>query len=787
MRSSPRSGRTCFTALAVLAAVAVCSVPSAASAYNGHPKLVVVIVIDQFRGDYLERYRDQFGDGGFRFLLDHGAYFPNCNYDYANTRTAPGHSTLFTGAYSNGHGIAANEWWDPKKKRMVTSVEDDGTKLVGVAGDRAGASPHNLLADTLGDELKLATQGQARVFGVSLKDRAAVLPAGFAGDAAYWIEPKSGAWVTSTYYRDDLPKWVQDFNSSLAPTNIGTGNGRTRRGPCCARRLIARRKTAPSRLLRSGWLHRLRQRIRIRVRQGIDGVRERGPRSGHRLAFDQPLAQRHSWPPGGTGFSGNAADGARSRSRAGRLHQLPRTSDRAGQRVDCAIGRPRRLLAARCCEEAAHPGGEPRRTKLLAQINGAITAKFSPGHPAEYVKLDYPLAWLDQDAFAAAHVREHDAEAAVGEAMKQAGLRDYYTKSQLAAGEVPNTALGRKFLNSYSPEGRWYVMGVPDFYTVGSSKGTDHASPYNYDTHVPLAFYGLPFQAGTYRTHAEPVDLAATLASLLGINAPDPLHRTGADRGARARAPQPDHGRRPAMTASSTHSGRTTPDLSVSFAGIPLKNPVIAASGTFGYGVEFEDVVHLSKLGGFVVKGLSKEPMTGNPPPRLWETAAGMLNAIGLQNIGAQAFLDEKLPHLRQIKNIVVMANVFGYTREDYERTIEILNDGEGIAAYELNVSCPNTAHGGMQFGSDPRSLDEVVTTAKRVARRPLIVKLSPNVTSIAQMAYVAQEAGADALSLVNTFVAMAIDPETRKPAHCQRNGRTLRSRHQAYRGAHGV
>jgi dihydroorotate dehydrogenase (NAD+) catalytic subunit len=207
-----------------------------------------------------------------------------------------------------------------------------------------------------------------------------------------------------------------------------------------------------------------------------------------------------------------------------------------------------------------------------------------------------------------------------------------------------------------------------------------------------------------------------------------------------------------------------TPDLNVNLAGIALKNPVIAASGTFGYGVEFEDIVHLHKLGGIVVKGLSKEAMIGNPPPRLWETAAGMLNAIGLQNIGAQAFLDEKLPRLTQIKDIVVVANIFGYTREDYERTIEILNQGEGIAAYELNVSCPNTQHGGLQFGSDPRSLDEVVTTAKRVARRPLIVKLSPNVTSIAQMAYVAQEAGADALSLVNTFVAMAIDPETRKP-----------------------
>jgi dihydroorotate dehydrogenase (NAD+) catalytic subunit len=141
-----------------------------------------------------------------------------------------------------------------------------------------------------------------------------------------------------------------------------------------------------------------------------------------------------------------------------------------------------------------------------------------------------------------------------------------------------------------------------------------------------------------------------------------------------------------------------------------------------------------------------------------------MLNAIGLQNIGAPAFLADKLPALREKKNVVVFANVFGYTRADYEHTIEILNQGEGIAAYEINVSCPNTAHGGVQFGSDPHLLDEVVRTAKHVASRPIIVKLSPNVTSIAQMAYVAQEAGADAISLVNTFLAMAIDAETRRP-----------------------
>src|SRR6184192_1877257 len=149
------------------------------------------------------------------------------------------------------------------------------------------------------------------------------------------------------------------------------------------------------------------------------------------------------------------------------------------------------------------------------------------------------------------------------------------------------------------------------------------------------------------------------------------------------------------------------PDLAVKFCGIRFKNPVIAAGGTFGYGIEFEDIVTLEKLGGFVTKGLSREPMVGNPPPRLFETAAGMLNAIGLQNIGARAFIEEKLPKLAAKKNVVVIANVFGYSREDYQATIRILNEAEGIAAYELNVSCPNTSHGGMVFGTDRALLEE--------------------------------------------------------------------------------
>ena len=159
--------------------------------------------------------------------------------------------------------------------------------------------------------------------------------------------------------------------------------------------------------------------------------------------------------------------------------------------------------------------------KIQAQLNDALSARLSPGHPAEYVKaLDYPLAWLGEDGFGAIRMKEEDAERAVGEAMKKIGFRGYYTRSQLAAGRVAETEAGRKYEHSYSPLGGWYVMGVPPPYSVGVIGGTDHASPYTYDTHVPLAFYGLPFQPGTYRTPAEPVDLAVTLASLLGINAP---------------------------------------------------------------------------------------------------------------------------------------------------------------------------------------------------------------------------------------------------------------------------
>jgi dihydroorotate dehydrogenase (NAD+) catalytic subunit len=205
------------------------------------------------------------------------------------------------------------------------------------------------------------------------------------------------------------------------------------------------------------------------------------------------------------------------------------------------------------------------------------------------------------------------------------------------------------------------------------------------------------------------------------------------------------------------------PDLAIDLCGLKLRNPVLAASGTFGYGIEFEKILDLNQLGALVTKGLSRQPIAGNPAPRLWHTESGMMNSVGLQNVGVRAFITDKLPKLRQY-TVPVIANVFGYAIEDYLEVVRTLEDAEGIAAYELNVSCPNTKEGGIFFSSDPALLSTLVTQVRPLTKRPIIVKLSPNVAKIDPFARASEESGADALSLVNTFIGLAIDVETRKP-----------------------
>jgi len=219
------------------------------------------------------------------------------------------------------------------------------------------------------------------------------------------------------------------------------------------------------------------------------------------------------------------------------------------------------------------------------------------------------------------------------------------------------------------------------------------------------------------------------------------------------------------VSSSAASSGSSRPafvDLRVSVGRVSLKNPIIAASGTFAYGIEFAQLVDLNRLGGIVIKGLSAQPMEGAPAPRICETASGMVNAIGLQNIGVRAFAAEKLPLLRQYDTAVI-ANVFGHTIADYVEVIQVLEAAEGLAAYELNISCPNVERGGIEYSTDPGLTAAVVAAARAAARRPLWVKLSPNVNMIGVTAKVCEAEGADALVVANTYPALCIDAHTRE------------------------
>ncbi|MDA8424483.1 MAG: dihydroorotate dehydrogenase [Nitrospiraceae bacterium] len=213
---------------------------------------------------------------------------------------------------------------------------------------------------------------------------------------------------------------------------------------------------------------------------------------------------------------------------------------------------------------------------------------------------------------------------------------------------------------------------------------------------------------------------------------------------------------------------KTKPDLSIDFAGIKLKNPVLTASGTFGYGEEFGEFVDLNKLGGVIVKGISLNPIKGNPPPRIWETPSGMLNAIGLENPGVDVFLNEKLPYLRKFDTAVIV-NMFGYSLEEYVAVAERLNGARGISGIEVNISCPNVKAGGMAFGTDLKATFELLSAIRKTTKLPVIAKLSPNVTDVTAFAKAARDAGCDGLSLINTLLGMAIDVRCRKPrlANC--------------------
>jgi arylsulfatase A-like enzyme len=579
-----------------------------ASAYDAHPRLVIILVIDQFRADSLERYRADFKGRGFRLFLDHGAYFEDCYYDYANTKTAPGHATLATGAYTDGHGISSNTWWDlsRNKQRPVSSVEDERYRIVGeIHPDKEpGASPLNLRASTIGDSLRLATVGQAKVFGISLKDRSAILPAGYSANGAYWIDPASGSFITSSYYMDALPDWVTAFNTGdrITQAEQEAGDPGTRqfydavgRTPAAnsyeldfARALIIGEQLGK---------HPVTDLLVISLSANDILGHQSGPDSAQTRqmvdSLDQQLDGFFSW------LDKNIPDGLANT-------WVALSADHGVAPV------PAQALAL------GLPAATIDMGKFTSSINDSMNAKFSPGEKIDYLlpQQELPYLALNRPSFEVAGINEQEAEQAIQQAipaavaslppttpapgsdtaqtaeqpaaatispnaaqepntatnpnpppplprtLPPAGAKPRsrsrsssatataaaaaakaaviasppppvvrqpaipivvhtYTRDQLASGQLPPSEWGELLAHSYSPNGGWYVMVIPAAFQMQRLKGgTTHFSPWMYDRHVPLAFYGGPFTPGIYHGRVQPVDLAATLASLLGVNPP---------------------------------------------------------------------------------------------------------------------------------------------------------------------------------------------------------------------------------------------------------------------------
>lgn len=526
-----------------------------AQAYNARPRLVVILVIDQFRGDYLDRYRDSLtSTNGFNLFLKKGAYFEGCYFDYANTKTAPGHATIGTGAYTDGHGISSNEWWDLSRNtdRVISSVEDERYRIVGTFDDlpipppgvippaapRIGASPLNLHATTIGDEVRLATGGQAKLYGISLKDRASILPSGQTANAAYWIDQSTGRFVTSTYYWPQLPDWVTAFNKGPRVAQAVKEAGLDDTTQFYA--MVGRTPAANSYEL--DFARALIDNERLGQGPVTDVLtislsandilgHQMGPDSDDQrqmvLGLDRDLNSFFTWLDQKVGLANVTVAFTADHG----IAPIPSQSAKLG------------IASARLDLDA-----------FGASIDTALNKRFSPGLKKHYLLPTQELPYLALDPRAFGKMTEKEAEQAVVDAIPAAirslGLpalppnnnlileadRKYsesrldaspavaFVRSRvdLADGNIPATEFGRLIAHSYTANGGWYVMVVPTAYQMEYLNGiqTTHFSPWSYDRHVPLGFFGTAFIPGYYREPVAPVDIAATLASLLGVNQP---------------------------------------------------------------------------------------------------------------------------------------------------------------------------------------------------------------------------------------------------------------------------
>jgi predicted AlkP superfamily pyrophosphatase or phosphodiesterase len=502
-------------ALAALAAQTAATRPPA-PAQAKKPKLVVLVMVDQFRYDYLTRFRADYSAGLAR-LLERGAVFTNAHLEHLPTVTAIGHSIALSGAMPSLSGIAGNEWYDREAGRHVTSVTDDSTALLGGGPDQKGASPRRLLVSTIGDELKMASRGRTRVYGISIKDRAAILPAGHMADGAFWFDPATGNFVSSTYYFPELPAWVQEFNRSRTVDQfLGKEWAPVVKAVDSAewkpfRKLPAKPdKAYYDGLERTPWGNDI---VAMLAERAIEGAKLGRGEASDLLAVSFSSNDRVGHP------AGPDSDDVRDLA-----VQTDRTLGRFFQFLDSKVGLDKTLVVftadhgvAPLPEFAAKhnlPGGRMKAKSLIEEIEKTLTARFGEGKwvvgqsgPAPY--LDYEL--IRRKGLDLAEVEE----AAASAVRRMPHIARVYTGDQLRTGQLAQDLVGRRVANGYHVQRSPDLVIVTEPNWVFDATGTGHGSAYNYDSQVPVVFMGAGVKPGLYHQRIMAADIAPTLATIL--------------------------------------------------------------------------------------------------------------------------------------------------------------------------------------------------------------------------------------------------------------------------------
>lgn len=493
------------------------------------PKLLLILVIDQFRYDYLVRFRQQFVAGGFNLLLTSGASFADCRYDYATTSTGPGHATLLTGTYPNGHGIIGNEWYDRSLRRTVNCVEDPTTKVVSgpdASAQAPGFSPHYLIGSTLGDELRAATDFKSKVVAIAMKDRAAILPGGHSPSAAYWYDSHTGRFISSTYYMPALPPWVVKFNqNSPVKSYCGrkwaalpeSGYGVTFREfkaspnePCPDPKFLE-------------WLERTPYMNEIELGFAEEAIKEEHLGQGNGTDMLAVSLSVNDYI--GHGF------GPYSRQVGDVTLRTDRDLAAFFAELDKQVGL-RNVWIAFSADHGVAPNpqfiqehkwgaGFAQPASVRKAVEDAMAGEFGPGDWVAAV--DAPFIYLDSGALNKQHIPGLRAEGvAAAAAASVPGVTAAFTRAQILSGNLPSSPLARKVSNSFHEQRAGDVFVVLDPYAlpVSNPMNSTHGSPWNYDAQVPLILWGSAFKPGVYFNPCQPTDLAATLAAALGLTQP---------------------------------------------------------------------------------------------------------------------------------------------------------------------------------------------------------------------------------------------------------------------------